>query len=195
MAKKEKALYDENGVWVEEKNRIKGAIRRTFRLSPQMKEVRLKARVELPPAPKKDGTPGKKPQVRYRCAGCRELFSDKYTQVDHIKTTVPLWQSEKNMSYDELVRGIFCSTNNLQVLCSTPLKLNGGKPSCHKIKTDKENFIRNFLKTKTWKTEPELLSLIKSADKLFQEYLEERDRKLREKQERKKVKSSRVKTK
>ena len=140
--KKDKTLYDENGRWVEERGRVKGAVRRSFRLSPQMKEVLQAARVELPPALKKDGTPGKRNQVRYRCAACKELFSQKDVQVDHLKTVVPLCKKEKDMTYDEIVRGVFCDKDNLQVLCSTPMKRNDGKSSCHKKKTDEEKYIR-----------------------------------------------------
>lgn len=145
-AKKEKPIYDEKGRWVEERGRIKGAIRRAFRLSPQMKEVLKKARVELPPALKKDGKPGKKNQVRYTCAICKGLFSQKNVQVDHISPVVPLWKAEADMSYDDIVRGVFCELDNLQVICSTPMKKNNGNPSCHKLKTDEENFIRDELK-------------------------------------------------
>ena len=125
--------------------RIKGAIRRAFRLSPQMKEALRAARVELPPKINKDGSVGKKNQVRYRCACCSGLFSQKHVQVDHIESVVPLWKSEAEMTYDEIARGVFCKIDNLQVLCSTPKKLNGGKDSCHRLKTNKENYIRNYL--------------------------------------------------
>jgi hypothetical protein len=144
--KKPEQLYDENGRWVQERNRVKGAIRRVFRLFPQMKEVLNNARVELPPALKKDGTPGKKPQVRYKCSNCGGLFSQKNVQVDHINPVVPLNKTESEMSYDDIVRGICCSSDNLQVLCSTPIRANEGRPSCHKIKTDEENFARDELK-------------------------------------------------
>lgn len=143
--KKEKPLYDSNGRWVEERGRIKGAIRRTFRLSPQMKEVLQAARVELPPALKKDGDPGKKNQVRYRCACCKNLFPQKFVQVDHIEPVVPLWKPEASLTYDEIARGVFCSKANLQVVCSTPIKFNGGNSSCHRLKTNEENFIRDNL--------------------------------------------------
>lgn len=139
---KVKNEYDENGRWIQERNRIKGAMRRAFRLSPQMKEVLQEARVELPPALKKDGTPGKRPQVRYKCAICKELFPRKYIQVDHIEPVVPLTKSEANMSYDELADNIFCPKSGLQVVCSTPMKYNDGMPSCHKKKTDEENYVR-----------------------------------------------------
>ena len=137
--------YDEHGNWNQEQNRIKGALRQAFRMSPQMWESLQEARVELPPKLKKDGSPGKAKQVRYRCAICEGLFQRKFVQVDHIEPVVPLHKVEANMTKDEIARGIFCKRENLQVVCSTPLKKNNGNSSCHKIKTDEENFIRKKL--------------------------------------------------
>lgn len=142
--KKEPKIYDSNGRWVEERGRIKGAIRRTFRLHPAMREILNAARVELPPALKKDGTPSKKNQVRFRCAMCNQLYPSKWVQVDHIIPAIRLHKKESEISYDEMVRGIFCKPENLQVLCSTPIKfLPKGNQSCHRIKTNEENFIRD----------------------------------------------------
>lgn len=157
--------YDANGRWVEERGRIKGAIRRVFRLSPQMKEVLAKARVELPPKTKKDGEPGKKNQVRYRCACCGELFSQKHVQVDHINPVVPLYLREELMSYDSLARGIFCRVENLQVVCSTPKKLSGGKPSCHSLKTNEENYIRSILSVEYQNVGKEVFMIQDNIDK------------------------------
>lgn len=147
------SAFDSNGQWVEEKTRIKGAVRRMFRLSPQFREVMQKARVELPPLKKKDGGDGKRPQVRYRCACCGELFPQKYVQVDHINPVIQPHRDLNEMSYDEIVRAIFCDIYNLQVICSTPIKdLPKGMRSCHSKKTNEENFVRKcwieFKKTK-----------------------------------------------
>jgi len=190
--KKDKSLYDENGRWVEERGRIKGAIRRVFRLSPQMRETLQAARVELPPALKKDGTPGKRPQVRYRCAECNELFSQKNVQVDHIDTVVPLWSSESSMFFSDwiatIARGVFCKKNNLQVLCSTPMKRNNGLHSCHKKKTDQENYIRRELakviglKDHTGEEIDDLIEKLKVQQK---EYLAEKEAKKNERRKRK----------
>jgi hypothetical protein len=150
-SKTEKPLYDENGHWVEERGRIKGAIRRSFRLHPAMKEVLQEARVELPPKTLKDGSLGKKNQIRYKCAECKKLFSQKDVQVDHKDTVVPLDKSESEMDFDEwvktIVRGIYCKKDNLQVLCSTKKKdLPEGESSCHNLKSRKENFVREEFK-------------------------------------------------
>jgi hypothetical protein len=183
MSKKDKSPYDENGRWVEERARIKGAIRRVFRLSPQMKEVLQAARVELPPALKKDGTPGLKKQVRYRCACCGGLFPQKHVQVDHIKPVVPLNMSEDELKYDDIVRGIFCDKSNLQVLCSIPTKLNGGKPSCHRLKTNKENFIRDYIaKNKEYL---KLFTYLEEAEAAYEAYLKQKEEERKAKEARK----------
>lgn len=185
MAKKLDApLYDSHGRWVEERGRIKGAMRRTFRLSPQMKEVLQRARVELPPALKKDGTPGARNQVRYRCAICGELYSQKFVQVDHIVPVVPLHKKESELSYDDMARGIFCPVSNLQVVCSTPKKLTkDGKPSCHSVKTNEENFIRDKIANSNILSPS--VSQIEEFKKEYGVYLQEQDRIRREKLERK----------
>ena len=197
--KKPKPIYDENGRWVEERGRIKGAIRRAFRLSPQMDEVIKAARVELPPALKKDGTPGKRPRVRFRCAICGKLFPNKTAkttmiQVDHIEPAVPLWELEAEMTYDDLVRGIFCDKDNLQVVCSVPMKKNNNKPSCHKLKTDRENWIRKRFKTVFYGTDETLMALSVFNDQ-YDEYLVEKERKRKEKEERKRLRELKKKNK
>ena len=197
--KKDPILYDENGHWVQERNRIKGAIRRAFRLSPQMKEVLQAARVELPPALKKDGTPGKRPQVRYKCAMCGKLFSQKNVNVDHIETVVPLWRHEKDMTYDEIVRGIFCEKDNLQVLCCTPMKKNDGKPSCHKKKTDEEKYIRkqwDLLNNKKslrpcGAAPPDIIDRHNKWKEEYQTELKEKEKKKNERKKRKPTKRKR----
>jgi hypothetical protein len=205
--------YDENGRWVQEQNRIKGALRQAFRMSPQMWETLERSRVELPPELKKDGTPKKRPRIRYKCAICGELFQKKYgrssgVQVDHIEPVVPLHKKEKDMTYDELAERIFCGKNNLQTVCSIPLSKNNGKPSCHKIKTDEENYIRNELTKIIAKNEINFLNkrcpiaidgfLNTQVEKLKEEfkiYLEEKERKRLAKEERKRLREEKRKAK
>lgn len=186
--------YDENGNWIQEKNRLKGAIRQAFRMSPQMWEVKERARVELSPALKKDGTPGKRPRIRYKCSICGELFESKYVQTDHIIPVVPLHKKEVDMTYDEIARGIFCKKDNLQVVCSTPMSKNGGKPSCHKIKTDEENYIRNKITKENWKGgDWDLEDRIEELKKEFREYLVEKEIKRIAKEKRKKERENKRK--
>jgi len=179
--------YDENGRWNQERNRVKGALRQSFRMSPQMWETLQRAKHELPPALKKDGTPGKRPQVRYKCAICGDMFMQKYVQVDHIDPVVPLHKVEVDMTYDEMAERIFCGKNNLQVVCSTPLSKNSGKPSCHKIKSDEENFIRKELVAKIKEKEENVdikdeIELLKVE---YQAYVTEKEKKRLAKEKRK----------
>lgn len=197
MAKKPKAPkkeYDENGEWVMKKPLIKGAIRRVFRQSPQMKEVLDSARVELPPKIKKDGEPGKKNQVRYACAICSGLFPKKFVQVDHIEPVVPLWLNEASMSIDELANRIICRKDNLQVVCSTPKKYleKGARLSCHSLKTNEENFIRGYL---SQKPSEERIFLIEEGRKEYLRYVKDLEEEIKakllrklEREEKKKLK-------
>lgn len=65
--------------------------------------------------------------MHYKCASCKGEFPAKEVQVDHINPIVDPFYGFIN--WDSFIKRLFCSVNNLQVLC---------KP-CHKIKTDKEN--------------------------------------------------------
>jgi 5-methylcytosine-specific restriction endonuclease McrA len=62
----------------------------------------------------------------YKCASCKNLFTTKDIQIDHIQPVVdPI---KGFISYDDFIDRLFCQKDNLQVLC---------KP-CHKIKTNEE---------------------------------------------------------
>jgi 5-methylcytosine-specific restriction endonuclease McrA len=62
----------------------------------------------------------------YRCNVCKEEFTSKDVQVDHIK---PIINPKKGFtSWDDYVDALFCESKNLQTIC---------KP-CHKLKTAKE---------------------------------------------------------
>ena len=172
------------------KRLIKGGIRRVFRQSIEMRVVLQSSRIELPPKTLKDGSVGKKNQVRYKCAVCGNLFSQKDVAVDHIDPVIPLHRSEEDLTIDEMAYRIWCNTNNLQVICNTTLKKNNGIPSCHKIKTDEENFIRKRLKEvypgmaedpSAWPYE----ALIKESKQEYKIYLEEKEKERLEKEKRK----------
>jgi hypothetical protein len=167
------------------KRLIKGGVRRVFRQSIEMRFVLQNARVELPPKTLKDGSVGKKNQVRYKCAVCSSLFSQKDVAVDHIDPVIPLHRSEEEMTIDEMAYRIWCDTDNLQVICSFPLKKNNGIPSCHKIKTDEENFIRKKLKEEKWDNHMYRIFELKQEYKIYLEQKElERLEKIKRKEER-----------
>ncbi len=194
--KKDKPKYDENGKWVDQDNRVLSGIRRAYRLSPQMQETLKAARVELPPKTLKNGKPGKRNQVRYKCAVCEGLFSQKNIQVDHRSPATPLHTSIREMTWDEVVDGIFCGVDNLQVICSTPMVRNGGLPSCHAKKSREENWIRkqlqSFLKGEGLadRVDVDFNQFIKSHKKKYIEYLEELEEKLLAKEERKRIREA-----
>lgn len=162
-----------------ERYAIKGAIRRVFRQSDDFKAVINAARVELPPALKKDGTPGKKNQVRFTCAVCKGLFPQKWISVDHIQPVVPLWERELEMSIEDIVYGIYCDISNLQVICSTPMKfLPKGTKSCHSKKTNFENFTRDRLQEylkDTTVDKPSIYSKIDECRIEYDRYLKEQE--------------------
>jgi 5-methylcytosine-specific restriction endonuclease McrA len=70
------------------------------------------------------------------CARCCQPAKRKDVQVDHI---VPVLDPRLGfVNFDVYVARLFCSLENLQVLC---------KP-CHKIKTNQENEVRRYVRRK-----------------------------------------------
>lgn len=65
----------------------------------------------------------------YKCAKCKKAFPSKEVQVDHIK---PVVSANGFTSWDDFIKNLFCSEENLQVLCK----------GCHSIKTKKETALR-----------------------------------------------------
>lgn len=61
----------------------------------------------------------------YKCAGCLNEFPAKEVQVDHI---IPVVGPEGFTTWDDYINRLYCSGNNLQVLCL----------DCHGIKTKLE---------------------------------------------------------
>lgn len=176
------------------KRLIKGGIRRVFRQSIEMRVVLQSARVELPPKTLKDGSAGKKNQVRYKCAVCNGLFSQKDVAVDHIEPVIPLHRSEEDLTIDEMAYRIWCDIDNLQVVCNTTLKKNNGMPSCHKIKTDEENFIRKRLKEIEWDGYLHQIKITELKQE-YKIYLEEKEKERLEKERRKAEREAKRKAK
>lgn len=67
----------------------------------------------------------KRQKWEYQCNICKNWFSDKQIQVDHIK---PAGQLNDFKDLPGFVKRLFCEVKNLQVLCS----------DCHHIKTQNE---------------------------------------------------------
>ena len=125
--------------------KIISVLRREFRNSPLFRAAKKNARVEVPKY-NQDGSESKKPAVMYRCAECKELYSEKkdgksQIQVDHIEPVLDtkigfkdwnMWIERMFLGvdvWDEKKGNIPDVSDKLQILC---LK-------CHKEKTDREN--------------------------------------------------------
>jgi 5-methylcytosine-specific restriction endonuclease McrA len=65
----------------------------------------------------------------YACAACNKEFAATGVQVDHIQ---PVISKEGFTTWDSFIENLFCSKENLQVLCTT----------CHDLKTKKETSVR-----------------------------------------------------
>ena len=128
--KKKKPKYNQNAS-------IRGALRRQFARSPQIKEVKKTARKEFPNF-KKDGALAKRPKIRYLCACCGSWFKGTDIAVDHIS---PVIDERGFVNWDVFIERLHCDSNNLQVLCSYKLKdvsKHGNEVSCHLKKTREE---------------------------------------------------------
>jgi len=76
--------------------------------------------------------PNKRQKFEYQCNLCREWFSDKEVNVDHI---IPVGALNNGDDLKGFVLRLFCETENLQILCSV----------CHNKKTflEKTKIITN----------------------------------------------------
>lgn len=98
---------------------VLSAIRRCFSRSPTHRAVLNAA---------KTNEIGPRGGARYRCSSCGESFGQREVQVDHINQIVPPDSVGKELSWDTIINNIFCTEENLQLLCT----------SCHKIKSKEE---------------------------------------------------------
>jgi 5-methylcytosine-specific restriction endonuclease McrA len=135
--KKKKPKYNQN-------SQIRSAIRRAFSRSPAVQNVKNRARSEHPKY-NKDGSLAKKPAVRFECAICHKLFMGKDIACDHIIPVIDI--EESFQGWDAFVDRLFCSEDNLQMVCSYKLKYNhlhGDAASCHNLKTAEEKKLRKL---------------------------------------------------
>jgi len=91
---------------------------------------------------RKDGSKYAKPNFEYQCNMCKNWFADKDTCMDHIIPVVDPKDSEQYCEQDFIgmfVMGLLSYEDNWQILCH----------SCHDIKTEKENKIRQKTKKKS----------------------------------------------
>lgn len=73
--------------------------------------------------------------MHYKCADCKKKFPGKEVQVDHKK---PVVGPEGFTTWDDFIDNLFCSEDNLQVLCK----------GCHSVKTKEETAQRSKTRKK-----------------------------------------------
>lgn len=112
--------------WVEQAVVI-SAMRRAFRRFPAFKQALDAAKQEYFITSK---TGKAMRRVHWKCASCGKMANNKEKAVDHIIPVVDPINGFQ--SYDDYAKRLFCSIDNLQILCS----------SCHKVKSLGENKIR-----------------------------------------------------
>ena len=113
-----------------EHNSIMRAVKRAFSRSPAVREVREKA---IHPTAK-----GPRGGKRYICNECKDDFAGKEVQVDHIEPVIPIGTAARDMTWDEILKRLFCSILNLQLLCKV----------CHAIKSKIEAGLRRKARAK-----------------------------------------------
>ncbi len=112
-----------DGEWTEGRYRsfitstLRGGMRRWPPKWKALKEAELGRKTN-----KKSG----KLAMHYRCACCKDEYTAKDVQVDHMEPVVN--PTTGFVSWDVYIDRMFCEKSNLQVLCTT----------CHKVKTKEE---------------------------------------------------------
>lgn len=139
-AKKEKSKKASKKQPYDQRKFIEKTLRGAFKKTPMYHLAKARAKEEFTVLSKHD-----KPmrRVHFRCAKCGKFFLDKTgakeIAVDHIDPVVD--PKTGWVDYQTYITRLFCSIDNLQILCNFP-KLRDGVRSCHKIKTSEENSAR-----------------------------------------------------
>lgn len=107
-----------------ERGLIKGALRRVFSRSELRRQVLIKS---IRPGYYDESRPRVKKWSL--CAECSKMTPTYKAQVDHKVPLVPVDRSLEDMNWDEIVDRLWCSEDNLRVLC----------PPCHEVKSKEEN--------------------------------------------------------
>lgn len=111
----------------EDRNLIKGALRRIFMRSILRKKIIDQARVPSHTNPDR-------PHVKnwYYCATCKMFYLKQFMVVDHINPVIRLQETTDQLTFSRLINRIWCKENNLIAICK----------NCHKIKTKDERTLR-----------------------------------------------------
>jgi 5-methylcytosine-specific restriction endonuclease McrA len=102
---------------------IRSALRQKSRWWKPIAECKAKAK-------RKYNGPNKRQKFEYQCNQCKDWFSDKNINVDHI---IPAGTLTNANDLPGFVERLFCEVDNLQVLCE----------NCHNKKTQDEKTSTN----------------------------------------------------
>ena len=113
-----------------ERNLVKGALRRVFSRSDLRRQALLKTRIE-------HSDPLRPRVTKWNwCTVCGVIEASYLFEVDHTMPLIPLKLTLEDLTWDEVVEGLWCDLENLMPVC---------KP-CHKEKTKAETKERKRLK-------------------------------------------------
>ena len=114
-----------------ERNLLKGAIRRVFSRSDLRREALERNSIE-------HSDPNRPRVTKWAwCSDCGEITPKYLMQVDHEIPVIGVNESLEDLTWTELIENrMWCDSKNLRPLC----------PSCHSLKTKRENFERRQFK-------------------------------------------------
>lgn len=106
-----------------ERGMLNGTIKRVFSRSALARKVRDAARAE---------SKGPRGGKQYTCAACGSVQGLGKINVDHRDPVIPVGKHYSELSWHQFLSRLWCSEDNLQVLCVT----------CHKAKSKEEARVR-----------------------------------------------------
>lgn len=112
------------------RDKIRNILRRLFKQSPWYSQAARRAQVKRPRY-KQDGSRHKVDMSLYKCDQCGVETKITNINIDHIDPIGPAPGSKyarPDATWDEFIRRVFCSLENLRAICT----------SCHKAKTKVE---------------------------------------------------------
>jgi hypothetical protein len=114
-------------ITAKERGLLIGAFRRVFSRSDLRREVLESVKVVM-------HYDVAHPRVKHwsRCPLCKKISPRYLFVVDHIEPVVPVYRTQADMTWDEIIDAIWCVKSNLQPICKT----------CHKDKTAHERKLR-----------------------------------------------------
>jgi len=122
MTIKKRPKYNKNSV-------IRGALRRAFARSDEVRDIIAESRREVPKY-KKDGTLAKKPSVQRQCQVCDQWVGSTKIVVDHKEPVVSV--EDGFQDWNVFIDRLWCDRSNLQRICNI----------CHHVKTQIERIDR-----------------------------------------------------